>query len=48
MTTVFMYLYFAISAVTRGHTVQTFNSCTSRPDVCQRPVVQTSMDNESK
>ena len=29
-------------------TVQTFNSCTSRPDVCQCMVVQTLMDNMSK
>ena len=28
--------------------VQTFNSCTSRPDICQCLVVQTSMDNMSK
>ena len=27
------------------NTVQTFNSCTSRPDVCQCLVVQTPMDN---
>ena len=29
-------------------TVQTFNSCTHRPDVCQCLVVHTSMDNMSK
>ena len=29
-------------------TVQTFNSCTSRPDICQCLVVQTPMDNMSK
>ena len=30
------------------HAVRTFNSCTSRPDVCQCLVVQTSMGNMSK
>ena len=30
------------------YTVQTFNFCTSRPDVCQRLVVQIPMDNMSK
>ena len=29
-------------------TVQIFNSCTSRPDICQCMVVQTSMDDMSK
>ena len=29
-------------------TVQTVNSCTSRPDVCQCLAIQTSMDNMSK
>ena len=29
-------------------TVQTFNSCTSRPDVCQNQVVETPMDDMSK
>ena len=29
-------------------TVQTFNSCTSQPDVCQYLVVQSPMDNMSK
>ena len=29
-------------------TVQTFNSCTNRPDVCQSLVLQTPMDNMSK
>ena len=29
------------------HTVQTFNSCTSRPDVCQCLVVQSPIDNMS-
>ena len=38
------FLFFFISS----HTVQTFNSCTSRPDVCQCLVVQTPMDNMSK
>ena len=32
----------------RATTVQTLNSCTCRPDVCQCPVVQTPMDNLSK
>ena len=31
-----------------GYTVQTFNSCTSRPDVCQYLIVQTHFDNMSK
>ena len=31
-----------------GDTVQTFNSCTNRPDVCQCPVVQTPMNNMSE
>ena len=31
-----------------GATVQTFNSCTSRPDVCQCLVVQTPMDSMSR
>ena len=30
------------------HTVQTINSCTSQPDVCQCLVAQTSKDNKSK
>ena len=29
-------------------TIQVFNSCTSQPDVCQCPVVQTHMENKSK
>ena len=30
-----------------GHTVQTSNSCTSRPDVHQWPIVQATVDNMS-
>ena len=36
-----------ISIYTLFHTVQTFNSCTSRPDVCQCLVVQRPIDNMS-
>ena len=37
-----------IKILIRGNKIQTFSSCTSRPEVCQYLVVQTSMDNISK
>ena len=40
----------SFAAISRLHygTVQTFNSCTSRPGVCQCLVVQTPLDNMTK
>ena len=35
----------ALRCIISVHTVQTFNSCTSRPDVCQFLIVQTPMGN---
>ena len=40
--------YGAAWSMSMSCTVQTFNSCTSRPDVCHCLVVQTAMDNLSR